>query len=133
MVDGVQSGSYIYGAEYQFGGNTFMQGFIKKSLIDDNVPCAVCSTLKPKNIMIPGRNRCYDGWSLEYKGYLVSGYVGHAAASEFICLDDDPVPIAGGHANNDGKLLYFVESICGSLECPLYVNGHELTCAVCSK
>ena len=132
-MDGEQSGSYVYGAEYELGGNTIMQGFIKKSLQDDNVPCAVCSTPRPRTLMIPGRNACYGGWSLEYKGYLASGHASHAASSEFICLDDDPMSIVGGHADNNGKLFYFVESICGSLECPPYVDGHELTCAVCSK
>jgi hypothetical protein len=40
--------------------------------------------------MIPGRNACYNGWNLEYRGVLVSGYYGHKAASTYICLDEKP-------------------------------------------
>ena len=83
--------------------------------------------------MIPGRNACYKGWTLEYSGFLVSGDYGHASATEYICLDRNPDFNSGGFTSNDGALLYFVEVVCGSLECPPYVNGRELTCAVCSK
>jgi hypothetical protein len=40
--------------------------------------------------MIPGRNACYNGWNLEYRGVLVSGYYEHRAASTYICLDEKP-------------------------------------------
>ena len=41
--------------------------------------------------------------------------------------------IAGGQDNKNGALFYPVEAVCGSLPCPRYVNGWELTCAVCTK
>ena len=37
--------------------------------------------------MIPARNQWYNGWTMEYKGYLVGGHHAHPAASAFICLD----------------------------------------------
>ena len=83
--------------------------------------------------MIPGRNQCYKGWTLEYKGYLVAGHHGHAAATEYVCLDDNPDVIPGRHTNQNGALFYMVEGRCGSLICPPYVDGRELTCVVCSK
>ena len=82
--------------------------------------------------MIPGRNICYDGWTLEYNGYLVADRHDFHA-TEYVCLDLHPDTIVGGNNNDDGALFYFVEGICGSLECPPYVDGRELTCAVCSK
>ena len=56
--------------------------------------------------MIPARNQCYDGWTMEYKGYLVGGRYGHDAASEVVCLDGDPEIIQGGASNDNGKLFY---------------------------
>jgi hypothetical protein len=68
-----------------------------------------------------------------FSGYLVSGAHGHKSASEYICLDSDAEMLAGGVANTDGRVIYLVEGICGTLKCPPYVQGRELTCVVCSK
>jgi len=67
--------------------------------------------------------------------FLVAGYEGYAAASQFVCLDVDPEILTGDkHAEqHGGKLFYFAEARCGSLPCPPYVNGRELTCVGCSK
>ena len=83
--------------------------------------------------MVPGRNTCFNGWNLEYAGYLASGAHHSAAATEYICLDANPETVPSGFSDQDGKLFHLVEGICGSLECPPYENGRELTCAVCSK
>ena len=82
--------------------------------------------------MIPGRNQCHDGWTREYAGHLAAGGHGYCA-TEYVCLDFHPDSIVGGQKNEKGALFYLVDGICGSLECPPYVNGRELTCAVCSK
>ena len=134
--DAEDSGAHIYGAEYEFfisDRNRFHgTPFFGKNLVNDDAPCSVCRSPRPSILMIPGRNVCYDGWSLEYKGYLVAGrYSDHA--TEYVCLDTNPETIIGGHADDNGALFYLVEGKCGSLECPPYVNGRELTCAVCSK
>ena len=126
----------VFGVEYQFEGA--MPGydtttFFHKKVHDEDAPCSVCRSRRSTVIMIPGRNHCYIGWTLEYKGYLVSSYYGHTAAGEYVCLDDHPDVIPGGHTNQDGKLFYLVEGRCGSLTCPPYVDGRELTCVVCSK
>ena len=104
-----------------------------KVLHQQDPPCVVCRSPRSSVHMIPARNLCYGDWNLEYTGYLVGGHYGHTAASEFICLDEDPEVVAGGEANKNGKLFYFAEARCGSLKCPPYINGRELTCAVCSK
>ena len=83
--------------------------------------------------MIPAKRTCMDGWTREYEGLLMSGYYLHTAASEYICLDDQPEVIAGGGSTQYGKMLYFVEGTCGALPCPHYENGWELSCVVCSK
>ena len=134
-TDAVDSLARVYGAEYEFfhGDSNSQRQFFGKSLIDNDVPCSVCETDRSKIIMIPGQNQCNVGWTLEYKGYLSAGAYDHAAASEYVCLDTDPEFTVGGQGNDNGALFYFAEASCGSLECPPYKNGRELTCAVCSK
>ena len=127
----------VYGVEYQFYANDADKprhtAFFGKRLDDQDAPCSVCQSSRTKVLMIPGRNACYKGWTLEYSGYLVAGYYRHVAATEYICLDKDPEFNVGGSRSDAGALLYLVEAVCGSVECPPYVNGRELTCAVCSK
>ena len=128
----------VFGGEYRFEGVASRIGYdttayFHKSVRDDDAPCSVCWTRRSTAIMIPGRNQCYGGWTLEYKGYLVAGDRAHKAASEYVCLDDHPDVIIGGNTSQDGKLFYFAEGRCGSLKCPPYVHGRELTCVVCSK
>jgi hypothetical protein len=130
--DAEQTAGTVYGAEYELKDRN-VNNFFGKGMKDQNVPCCVCRTTRASVLFIPGRNQCYDGWTLEYEGYLSSGYFTHEASSEFVCLDAKPEIINGGSANENGKLFYFVEARCGSLRCPPYVNGRELTCVVCSK
>ena len=49
-----------------------------KSLHDHDAPCAVC--------YIESRGS-HSGWTLEYKGYLMSAHHGHKGRTQFICVD----------------------------------------------
>ncbi|XP_045169001.2 uncharacterized protein LOC123531807 [Mercenaria mercenaria] len=129
--DTEQTAGTVYGVEYELHGRN-LDKFFGKVLNNYDVPCCVCRAKRPSIMMLPGRNICYDGWTLEYSGYLTSGHESHHT-TEFVCLDVDPEIITGGASDANGKLFYFVEARCGSLRCPPYVNGRELTCAVCSK
>lgn len=131
--DATQASGTVWGAEYELGVHgRNMNNFFGKAVAERDVPCSVCRTKRNSVVMIPARNRCHDGWTLEYQGYLTGGHDSHHA-SEYVCLDGDPETVAGSEANKDGKLFYFIEARCGILPCPPYVNGRELTCAVCSK
>ncbi|ESO94364.1 hypothetical protein LOTGIDRAFT_145109, partial [Lottia gigantea] len=115
----------VYGAEYQF-----------RNMIDKDVPCAVC--LEPGSsspaLMIPAKKSCYSGWSVAYNGFLGSGYYGHPAASQFICVDDEPAAVPGGDRNRDGKLIYPVSAYAGhGLKFPPYKHNEILACVVCVK
>ncbi|CAH1794937.1 unnamed protein product [Owenia fusiformis] len=102
------------------------------SLTDHDVPCVVCQI--PRNlVMIPALHTCPNGWNKEYKGYLVAEHHAHANNKAFECMDEEPETIDGGHENKNGALFLPVQAVCGSLPCPKYVNGRELTCIVCSK
>ncbi|KAL4237327.1 hypothetical protein ACF0H5_002045 [Mactra antiquata] len=132
--DSVTSGGQIYGAEYEFG-NQHSNGeshFVGQSVKDEDVPCAVCSTQRAEVLMLPAKKDCYSGWTKEYSGYLMSGNIVHSA-TEFVCVDKQVEVVVGGHPDQNGRLFYLVEGICGSLKCPPYVNGRELTCVVCSR
>ncbi|KAI8502710.1 hypothetical protein Bbelb_194120 [Branchiostoma belcheri] len=130
--DGVEGWkAYMYGAEYQLGTNV---PFGSTSLHDNDVPCAVCYVpTRGSKLMIPARNTCPAGWIEEYHGYLMSEYHIHNGSKEFVCVDEQPEVIQGGQANHDGALFYPVEARCGSLPCPNYEEGRELTCVVCTK
>lgn len=123
-------GSYIYGVEYE-------DNFYGQNLQNKDAPCSVCYTpARSVTLMIPGKTTCYDGWDTEYTGTLASGSYNHAAASQYICLDNKPeVLVENGSADNfiDGKLFYAVKAACGSLPCPPYINNALMTCVVCSK
>ncbi|XP_062572292.1 short-chain collagen C4-like [Saccostrea cucullata] len=122
--------AYLYGAEYET--ETFTSHFT--SLHDHDVPCAVCLVQNRSIVqMFPARKTCHKGWKLEYQGYLMAGYYRHAAGKTYTCVDKNPDTLPGGHSNQNGYILYFVESRCGSLKCPPYVEGREIVCAVCSK
>ncbi|XP_061165092.1 short-chain collagen C4-like [Saccostrea echinata] len=120
---------FIYGAEYEVHRDV-----IFSHLHDHDVPCAVCETRRRKSVMvIPARTSCYRGWRKEYSGYLMTGRYTHPAASTYSCVDQHAQPAIGGHQNHNGYLFYLVEARCGSLKCPPYHNGWEITCVVCSK
>ena len=132
LIRGNQGSSYIYGTEYEVSSQK--QIFKNSNLHDHDAPCAVCHTAtRGSHMMIPARNVCPSGWTMEYKGYLMSEHHGHKGRTQYICVDGNAETTIGSHVNRNGALLYFVEGSCGSLPCPPYVQGYELTCAVCTK
>nr|XP_022292603.1 short-chain collagen C4-like isoform X3 [Crassostrea virginica] len=122
--------AFVFGAEYEtqtFTGSTV-------SLQHHDVPCAVCLTRGRSVIkMFPARRTCYSGWKLEYQGYLMAGYHSFPAGTQYTCIDSNADTLHGGQSEKNGMLFYYVEARCGSLKCPPYVEGRELTCVVCSK
>ncbi|PVD29533.1 hypothetical protein C0Q70_08784 [Pomacea canaliculata] len=113
----------LYGAEFES----------QDSHQDKDVVCAVCRSSRANNVMIPATTVCPAGWTSEYSGWLMAGYPGHNAASEFICVNSKMEERTGSEQNNNGKLLYYTATVCGSLPCPPYVTGKRVTCVVCSK
>ena len=87
--------------------------------------------LEPTCWCLPGRNQCYNDWQLEYTGFLMSHYYGYSS-KEYTCVDAYPETLNSGSTNANGALFYFVEARCGALKCPPYIEGREITCAVCS-
>ena len=105
-----------------------------QSLHDNDIPCAVCHvTSRPTKLMIPARLTCPDGWTKEYAGYLMAAWYKHAGRTTYTCVDNAPEVVDGGGSNQDGALFYNSEAVCGSLPCPKYGDGWEITCVVCTK
>ncbi|CAH1782896.1 unnamed protein product [Owenia fusiformis] len=132
----------MYGAEYQVGtasghsnpfdGDNAPTPGDRESLSERDVPCAVCSVPRSTSIMIPAWKTCPDAWHFEYTGYLVSEHPKHSRRT-FECMDAAPEAVPGSGANKNGALFYAVEASCGSLPCPNYKDGAELTCVVCTS
>ncbi|KAH3872653.1 short-chain collagen C4-like [Dreissena polymorpha] len=118
----------IHGSEYETDSAN-----IWTHLHNNEVPCAVCKSRGP-TMMIPGKNICYEGWKLEYHGYMMTSYHGHAGSKEFICVDSEATVAEGSNSGDqNGALLYFVKAVCGALKCPPYDGNELITCAVCSQ
>ena len=121
---GEQKYIQLYAAEYKTHG----------SLYHSNgrfAPCALCQVTSHTNkIMIPSRYECPNGWRREYYGYLMAGYYGHKAATQFTCVDKSVEQIPGS-GSGGGYLMYTVEANydCNFLPC----SSYELTCVVCTK
>ncbi|KAI8496537.1 hypothetical protein Bbelb_258360 [Branchiostoma belcheri] len=123
--------AYMYGAQYRIDTNV---PFGSTYLDAHDVPCAVCYVqARGSKLTIPARKNCYSGWTEEYDGYLMANLHSLESATEYVCVDDNPETVPGGQANQASARFYPVEARCGSLPCPNYVEGRELTCVVCTK
>ena len=112
----------VHGTWYKTGTQT-----------NKEVPCAVCQSRRKNVLMIPGRNVCYLGYSVEYTGNLMSSRYTYQKAT-LICVDEDtePGPILYS-GSNVVALLYRAEASCGPIPCSTYPEGSDLPCAVCSQ
>ncbi|KAH3861354.1 hypothetical protein DPMN_024281 [Dreissena polymorpha] len=120
----------IHGNEYQTS-NSYAN--IWNHLSDHEAPCAVCQANGP-TMMIPARKVCYDGWRLEYHGYLMTIYCSHEGSKEYLCVDAEATAAQGSSPRNEnGALFYFVKPACGSLKCPPYDENKILVCVVCIR
>ena len=124
---------YIYGTEINIQPPAASEKIFGFQVNEHDFPCAVCETPCPITYMFPGRITCLPGWTVQYAGYLVSGYHGHSNNKDYECLDSAPEAVPKGNTNDDQSIVYLVEAKCGSLPCPPYVEGREIACVVCSK
>jgi len=101
---------------------------------NQDLPCVVCYVAASDDqIMITGRPDCGNsGYDLQYSGFLVSETNADRKRSEFVCVDEAPQGRLGGNGDMNQAVVFPVESACGSLPCSPYVDGMEVTCAVCT-
>ena len=120
----------MYGAEYAVSDfNPF-----KKPLNNYDAPCAVCYVeSRGCQLMIPARYACPSGWTREYWGYLMTKSFSSKGNADFICVDEDAEYVPFTHGAQGGVKLTPVQGACYVLPCGCYVEGRQLTCAVCTK
>ena len=126
-VAGTQSeAARMYGAQYHTNNlNRYVHNY--------DVRCAVCYVSQRSTVyMVPARYSCPLGWTSEYDGYLMAEQYEHKR-SQYICVDRSMVTVPRSGSNRDSTRFYPVEGRCGTLPCPPYEHGKELTCAVCTK
>ncbi|XP_011680193.1 uncharacterized protein LOC100890557 isoform X2 [Strongylocentrotus purpuratus] len=123
----------LFSTEYQV-----ITGPARMQPMNDQTPtCAVCRAPsgRTSKLMIPARNVCPSKeWRLEYAGYIMAEKH-NFKRSEFVCVDREMVPKAGTQGNQDGGLLHLTEVRCvvgNGLDCGPYIDGYEITCAVCT-
>ena len=127
---GVQGYSNVSGVEYYYSRLPSLS-----SVNYHNVPCAVCYVAtRSVSLMIPAKTQCPTLWTLEYIGYLMSGYYNHAGRTMYECVDKDPESVPGlNSASNSTAYFVLVEPQCNGLSCPPYDAEKELTCVVCTR
>ena len=124
----------VYSSEYQ---TEHAPAQYMADVINHTPTCAVCRAPPGRTgkLMIPARNECPSSeWRLEYAGYLMAEQYDNKR-SEFICMDREMEAEPGTMGNENGALFYLTEARClvgGGLPCGPYINGYELTCAVCT-
>ena len=95
-----------------------------------NIFAYVCkAVIYARNTVIYARNTVVYVHNIE----IDSKHTRIRSISNYACLDSRPEVEAGDQNNDDGRLMYVVEAVCGSLKCPPYVDNREIACVVCSK
>ena len=72
--------AFIWGAEYSTPPDT--DGL---TLRNWDVPCAVCQSAQNGVFMLPGRDKCYDGWISTQDGWLLNP-LGLLATVQSLCV-----------------------------------------------
>ena len=123
--DSANTLQWIYSVEYEVSVfNPF-----KRPLHNHDAPCAVCHVAtRGAKAMIPGRNICPSGWTMEYKGYLMSETYKSKGRTTAVCVDEDAEAYPGTYSDGGGSLWYLVQGVTKP-----YINGRELTCVVCTR
>ena len=122
-----QGNSFVYGVEYE-------QNIKHNSWYQYDVLCAACYVLdKHTSLMYPSKLTCPNGWTIEYKGYVMNEFK-YNYRTMFICVDQSMETIPGTLGDNGASPLVHVESSCGRVRtCSPYTPEKELTCVVSSK
>lgn len=129
----------VHGVEYKMSASENYVFSMNNSdghpLTNYPAPCAACHvSSRTAILMIPARINCPEGWTEEYRGYVVaeSSVDKDRHRGEYLCWDEAPEYTKGAAAQDQG-LIYTVELASGTLPSSIFIDGIELTCVVCSK
>ncbi|XP_065177074.1 uncharacterized protein LOC135806791 [Sycon ciliatum] len=124
FVPGSQ-GNRLHSSEFQ---TDFSELPNFQALYQHTPACSVCET--SAQLMLPARLSCPDGWTVNYRGYLMSS-IHHR--TEYICMDSDPQAVPNTQENVNGAIIYFVETGDTTDIPSSYDTNKEVTCTVCTK
>ncbi|XP_065070316.1 short-chain collagen C4-like, partial [Rhopilema esculentum] len=123
--DSIDTSQWIYNIEYKVSAFSPFE----QPLHHHDAPCAVCLLeTRGTKVMIPGRNICPSGWTMEYKGYLLSESYASKGRTAAVCVDEKAEPLPETSADSGGSLWYLVQGTKNP-----YISGQELTCVVCTR
>lgn len=125
---GLQSAARLFRTEYEISNNI---GTLN-SLNDHEAVCAVCQAPAGRqySMTVHGSTSCPSGFSADYIGYLMSDKHDHYRR-KYTCVDQAPEK-TGSSRNENGALLYIVETESGGHAIPGYSQYYEVTCAHCT-
>ena len=133
-IDGHNGVSKIYGTEIELPSQ-LSNILFGKEVYNQDIPCAVCKSTRSSHVMVPAHATCYQGWTEEYSGYIVSAKPSDSKL-DYVCLDAGLEFAPHGAGNDNDHVVFPVEvqyGSHGSLPCPPYVDDRELACVVCTK
>jgi hypothetical protein len=127
--DNEQNSALLYGVQYASrgylrGSPSYYHGY--------QIPCAVCENRRAVVTFTQfGSLDCPQGYVEEYTGYIFASYFksSHYKTSH-ICVDRLSSHLRSGSSQG---IVYPVETRCGPLPCPPYVQNRELVCIQCSR
>ena len=91
---------HLYGTEYEMHFGT--------GQVNQDAPCCLCKTNLSTSVMIPARTTCFQGWTLEYTGYLAAEQRSRSLTN-YVCIDAYPEALDGGGANNNAAVVHNVQ------------------------
>ncbi|XP_052799292.1 uncharacterized protein LOC128230905 [Mya arenaria] len=85
VLNDIQGGerSGIYGAKYHTSGTIWSERY------NGEVPSVICIKTNTNVVMVPAKNVCHPGWTLDYAGYLMAETSVHNAKI-YVCMDGEP-------------------------------------------
>lgn len=108
---------------------------VQNTIEKNQLPCSAChATLRRSQMMIRGWKVCPSGWTVEYRGYLLSPHkVNAAQRKQVICVDEKAEKDATNSSTGAGATLVRLGRFCKSFPCKKPYRRHLLPCAVCTK
>ncbi|XP_045171076.2 uncharacterized protein LOC123533495 [Mercenaria mercenaria] len=127
--------SELYSVEFAAFTEDLLAIFGDSSIKEHVLPCAVCEVVgRGTSTMFPALTKCFQGWTFEYSGYLMSAPINRDINIDTKCIDSDPeaLDIEVSRGLHFEAELAFISSK-GKLPAPPYVVKRALTCVVCTK
>ena len=108
---------------------------VQNTIEKNQLPCSAChATLRRSQMMIRGWKVCPSGWTVEYRGYLLSPHkVNAAQRKQVICVDEKAEQDVTKSSTGAGATLVGLGRFCKSFPCKKPYRRHLLPCAVCTK